>query len=173
MSRNKLLLFIVAILLLANVVLLYFLFKGESNSKSQPRERRGISEQLKNDVGFNEEQLKAYELRREKHMGEMKGLFEELRQTKEQFFTTVQNPQAADSIIQRGANTIAEKQKLIDLQAKAVVPLEDLKQNEYIGELAAENASCLAICWSAKSCEKQAKRTLNPVEILRKACRRA
>lgn len=119
MSRNKLLLFIVAILLLANVVLLYFLFKGESNSKSQPRERRGISEQLKNDVGFNEEQLKAYELRREKHMGEMKGLFEELRQTKEQFFTTVQNPQAADSIIQRGANTIAEKQKLIDLQTHA------------------------------------------------------
>ena len=116
MSRNKLLLFIVAILLLANVVLLYFLFKGDSQPKPTPRERRGISEQLKNDVGFNAEQLKAYELRREKHMGEMKGLFEDLRQTKENFFNTVRDPQAADSVVERGANAIAEKQKLIDLQ---------------------------------------------------------
>lgn len=116
MSRNKLLLFIVAILFLANVVLLYFLFKGKGDPKPPTREHRGISEQLKNDVGFDAEQLQAYNLRREKHMGEMKGLFEDMRLTKENFFNTVKDPQAADSLIQSGAKAIAEKQKRIDLQ---------------------------------------------------------
>jgi hypothetical protein len=116
MSRNKLLLFIVAILFLANVVLLYFFFKGKDESKPPSREHRGISEQLKNEVGFNPDQLKAYDLRRTQHIGEMKGLFDDLRQTKEMFFNTVKDPQAADSIIQRGAAAIAEKQKRIDLQ---------------------------------------------------------
>ena len=116
MSRNKLLLFIVAILFLANVVLLYFIFKGKDDIKPIPREHRGISEQLKNEVGFTESQLNAYNLRREKHMGEMKGLFEAMRQSKEQFFNTVKDPQAPDSTVQAGANTIAERQKAIDLK---------------------------------------------------------
>ena len=119
MSRNKLLLFIVAILLLANVVLLYFLFKGKENAKPPARENRGISQQLKNDVGFSEDQLSAYNLRREKHMTEMKGLFESLRQSKEQFYNTVKDPQSPDSIVQTGANTIAERQKEIDVRTHA------------------------------------------------------
>ena len=119
MSRNKLLLFIVAILFLANVVLLYFFFKGKEEVKPPSKEHRGISEQLKKDVGFTEEQLKAYDLRREKHMNEMKGLFEEMRQTKEQFFNTVKNPQGVDTLVQSGAEDIADKQKAIDLRTHA------------------------------------------------------
>ena len=119
MSRNKLLLFIVAILFLANVVLLYFFFKGKEEVKPPSREHRGISEQLKNDVGFNDEQLKAYNVRREKHMSEMKVLFEAMRQTKEEFFNTVKTPQAADTLIQSGAVDIAERQKAIDLRTHA------------------------------------------------------
>ena len=120
MSRNKLLLFIITILLLANVVLLYFFFKGkDSTKKPSSRERRGISEQLKNEVGFNELQLQAYEQRRTIHMDEMKGLFEDLRQTKEIFFNTVKDTLAADSSIEQGANMIAERQKQIDLRTHA------------------------------------------------------
>jgi protein CpxP len=119
MSRNKLLLFIVAILFLANVVLLYFFFKGKEEVKPPSREHRGISEQLKNDVGFNQEQLKAYDLRREKHMSEMKGLFEGMRQTKEQFFNTIKDPNPNDSLVQASARNIAEQQKAIDLRTHA------------------------------------------------------
>ncbi len=119
MSRNKLLLFIIAILFLANVALLYFFFKGKEEVKPPSREHRGISGQLKNDVGFSDEQMKAYDLRREQHMNEMKGLFETMRQTKEQFFNTVKNPGATDSLVQSNASAIAGQQKAIDLRTHA------------------------------------------------------
>jgi hypothetical protein len=116
MSRNKLLLFIIAILFVANVALLYFFFKGKNDSKPAAREHRGMSEQLKKDVGFNAGQLNTYDVRRQQHMTEMKGLFEDLRQTKENFFNTVKSTQADDSVIQAGARAIAEKQMRIDLR---------------------------------------------------------
>ena len=113
-TRNKLLLFVIAILLLANIALIYFLVRGNHNKPSRT-ERHGMAEQLKKEVGFSEEQLKQYQQRRDAHMKEMRKLFEDLRITKENYFNTLTNTAPGDSGSLVTANEIGEKQKRVDL----------------------------------------------------------
>jgi len=115
-ARNRLLLFIIAILLVANLALVYFFVKGKDRDKKHDgRERHGMSEQLKADVGFSEDQLKAYQLKRDAHMKVMRGLFEDIRTTKEEFFKTIADTVLSDSALLVKASDIGEKQKRIDI----------------------------------------------------------
>ena len=113
-TRNKLLLLVIAILLLANIVQVYFLIRGDRN-KPQRMERHGMADQLKTDVGFSEDQLKQFQQMRDAHMKQIRGLFEDLRITKENFFNTLSGTHPGDSASLAKANEIAEKQKRIDV----------------------------------------------------------
>lgn len=113
-TRNKLLLSVIAILFLANIVLVYFLIFGDRH-KPERTARQGMAEQLKTEVGFSEEQLNQYLLRRDTHMKEMRKLFEELRITKENFFNILSTTMPGDSAFIAKADEIGEKQKRVDL----------------------------------------------------------
>jgi periplasmic protein CpxP/Spy len=120
-SRNKILLFLVGILLVTNVVVLgFFLKKNEQPDKGQRAQRGGdrsaiMRAYLKDSVGFNEQQLAQFDQIRQQHRETMKPLFEEMKQAKLSFYNLLKQSGAADSASLAAAETMAQKQKAVDL----------------------------------------------------------
>ncbi len=117
--NNKVLLFIVAILLLANIaILVYFLEMREPlrrNSRGD-RLKSPITEFLRTEIGFNKDQMAAFDKIRQKHRQTMKPLFEDTKAAKVQFYGYLTNTAVSDSVLNARALIIGEKQKLLDLQ---------------------------------------------------------
>ncbi|MEO5996266.1 MAG: periplasmic heavy metal sensor [Chitinophagaceae bacterium] len=117
--NNKVLLFIVAILLLANIAMLfYFLWMREPERKNTrgDRQKSPMTEFLQVEIGFNTEQLAAFEKTRQQHRQKMKPLFEDIKTAKVQFYGFLTDPSINDSTINAAALQIGEKQKLLDMQ---------------------------------------------------------
>jgi hypothetical protein len=120
-SRNRPLIFIIAVLLLTNIaVLAYFLwYKNPSKPKienSGKPKAKGIEAPLQNEVGFNEEQLVQYRQMRDEQMEALKPMFEDIKKAKESFFGLISSSNVADSTVNALADDIAQKQKAIDLR---------------------------------------------------------
>src|SRR5215510_12987338 len=119
-SKNKSLIFIIAVLLLTNIaVLAYFLWyktpagqHGKEGNKRPP----GIEYPLQTEVGFNEDQLTQYRQMRDEQMKALKPMFDDMRQTKDSLFRMISNENANDSAVNAVAETISQKQKAIDLR---------------------------------------------------------
>jgi Spy/CpxP family protein refolding chaperone len=75
-----------------------------------------MKESLKNDVGFNDQQMAEYEDRVNLHRRQMRPLFEDISRTKEAFYQMLTKPGTQDSLLNSAAKEIGEKQKLIDLK---------------------------------------------------------
>jgi periplasmic protein CpxP/Spy len=117
--RNKTLVFIIVILLLANIVMLvYFLwlkhpdksFHGDKNSDR-------FAEALKKDVGFNEIQVARYKQLKDAKWDKIKLRFDDLQKAKDNFFHLIGVENISDSILNSAADSIAQRQKSLDLQA--------------------------------------------------------
>jgi periplasmic protein CpxP/Spy len=119
-TRNRNLLIIIAVLLLTNVaVLVYFLAqkKNEKNASSNPdRDRNGVAEMLQKEVGFNEEQATKYKEMKEKQRGKIRPMYDEMRKAKDSLFRLLSYPETSDSVLNKMAEGIAQKQKAIDLE---------------------------------------------------------
>lgn len=118
MNKNKILTFLVGILLLTNIALVAF-FVARKNTPEKQRGRGGdrssvVREFLKDSIGFNEQQLAQYDQLRQQNRENMKPLFEELGNAKMAYYKFVGQP-AADSASQAAANHIGEKQKALDM----------------------------------------------------------
>lgn len=117
--NNKVLLFIVAILLLANIaILFYFLWMKEPSKKNSRGDwqKSPITVFLQNEIGFSTDQMAAFEKTRQQHRQKMKPLFEDIKTAKVQFYEFLTNPVISDSTLNSAASIIGEKQKLLDLQ---------------------------------------------------------
>ena len=117
--NNKVLLFIVAILLLANIAMLfYFLWVREPARKNSrgDRQKSPMTEFLQTKIGFNTDQMAAFEKIRQQHRQKMKPLFEDIKTAKVQFYGFLTNAVINDSTQNKSATLIGEKQKLLDLQ---------------------------------------------------------
>ena len=117
--NNKVLLFIVAILLLANIsMLFYFLWVREPGKKNthEERQKSPITEFLQKDIGFDTGQMAAFNATRQKHRQKMKPLFEDIKTAKVQFYGLLTNPVISDSALNSAASVIGEKQKMLDWQ---------------------------------------------------------
>ncbi len=117
--NNKVLLFTVAILLLANIaMLLYFLWIKEPMKRNTrgDRQKSPMTEFLQTEIGFDKQQMEAFDKTRKKHRQEMKPLFEDTRVAKVQFYGFLKNPAVSDSLLNAAASVIGEKQKLLDIQ---------------------------------------------------------
>lgn len=118
-SRNRNLLVIIAVLLLTNIAVLgYFLWykKEEKPQHTENKERNGIADPLKKEVGFNEEQLAAYVVLRDKQRGVIRPMFDEMRKSKDTLFRLLSDPNTSDSVLNIVTDGIAQKQKALDLQ---------------------------------------------------------
>ena len=115
-SRNKPLIFIIAVLLLTNIaVLSYFLWFKKPAEPRRGDGGRGIETQLQNDVGFNEDQLVQYRQLRDEQKKALKPMFEDIRKAKDSLFSMI-SVNVSDSVVNSLADAIAQKQKTIDLR---------------------------------------------------------
>ena len=116
--KSKLYLLVIVILLISNMILLYFLFenkKSEDRKGSHDREAR-IKEFLKKDIGFDPEQIKQLDTVNRLHKEKMKAAFDSLRGNKEQQFRELGKGGFNDSVISGIISQYAEKQKTMEWQ---------------------------------------------------------
>jgi len=118
-KNNRVLLLVITALILVNLALLYFGFTDKEARKPPmtPAERmKRTEEKLKNEVGFNDDQIKKYEELRKKHFDSIHPKFEQLEETKESFLNLVYQNNLTDSAIQAGSSKICDEQRSIDEQ---------------------------------------------------------
>lgn len=113
--KSKILLIAIGILLVANLGLLCFFI---ANKPAEKRGTRGdrkamMTAFLKNDIGFNQQQLKQYDTLSQVHHTKIKALFDEARNDKEKQFKQMTSDDFSDSAISTTATLFADKQKQI------------------------------------------------------------
>jgi hypothetical protein len=118
-SKNKNLVFIIAVLLLTNIaVLVYFLgFKKHERPLSNSDHRSGVMiEMLEKEVGFDENQMGEYKKLKEKQRETVRPMFDDMRKAKENLFIHIGDSLTNDSLLSSKAETIAARQRALDLQ---------------------------------------------------------
>lgn len=114
-SKNKILLITVIILLLTNIAMLLF-FLNKDSGKKGPRNGReaAMTEFLKKDIGFNDQQMQAYDTLSKRHRERVKALFDDMRNRKEQHLKELGTTGFSDSAIDAVVNRSAENQKMLE-----------------------------------------------------------
>jgi periplasmic protein CpxP/Spy len=113
-SRNKILLSIIAILLITNIGMLIFFLR--CNRQPVEEKRKGFTERLKTEVGFTPQQLEIFEPKKKAFWDRMRTRFDEIKKTKEDFYYQMYDPSIPDSVIAQKAEVIGDQQKELDLQ---------------------------------------------------------
>jgi periplasmic protein CpxP/Spy len=118
-SRNKNLIFIIAVLLLTNIAVLgYFLwFKKPEQKQQHGRGGQGMMiEALQKEVGFTDEQIAEYKKLKDLQKETVRPMFDEMRKAKEGLFRLIADSTVSDSAIQAAGNAIAQQQKALDIE---------------------------------------------------------
>src|SRR5262245_61307643 len=122
-KNNKVLVFIIGVLLLSNIAMLYFyLSKKNCEDKNQQKgdQKNGprgefMVEKLKNEVGFTDSQIAKYRDIRVKHKESMKPLFDDIFYAKDSLYRLLALPQApSDDQVNHYLEAIGNKQEIID-----------------------------------------------------------
>ena len=113
LSRNKVLLTIIAILLITNIVMLVLFLR----MKPHPQESKklGFTEKLKNQVGFSEQQMAVFEPKKNVFWTSVRARFDEIKKTKEDFYKFMYDPSIPDSVMEAKADVIGKQQRELDL----------------------------------------------------------
>lgn len=117
--KNKVLVTIIAILLLANIAMLLFLISGmrrpEGNEFADTKKNHSTEALLQSKIGFSDQQINRFNELKKDHHEKLNPLFEDLRRTKDEFFVLVKDS-LSQSEIDSLASLIGEKQKMLDSQ---------------------------------------------------------
>ena len=117
-TKTKSLVTIIIFLLITNIGMLIFFILVSKPADRKPRnhETNGMYTSLQNEVGFSKEQLDKYQLLRKEQMGKVRPLFNEVRNAKKDFYGLIYSENISDSLIEADADSIAQKQKSLDMQ---------------------------------------------------------
>ena len=117
-TKTKPLITIIIFLLVTNIAMLIFFMILSKPAERKPRnhELNGLYKSLQNEVGFSKNQLDQYQVLREDQMKKAHPMFSELRDAKKNFYELIYASQASDSLLNADADSIAQKQKNLDLQ---------------------------------------------------------
>ena len=117
--KNKVLVTIIGILLLANIGMLVFLVSGmrkpEREDAEGKKQAHSTESYLEHKLGFDKQQINDFNQLKQKHYRKLNPLFEDLRVTKDNFFVLVKDS-VSDSDVDSVADIIGQKQKFLDLQ---------------------------------------------------------
>lgn len=116
--KNKVLVTVIAILLLANIAMLVFFMSGmKKPDRDQPGDQKAAAHTtesfLQARIGFTDQQINQFNQLKEIHHQRLNPLFEDLRQTKDQFFILVKDSRS-DAYLDSVALQIGTKQKNLD-----------------------------------------------------------
>lgn len=117
-TKTKSLVTIIIFLLITNIaMLIFFIALSKSPDKRQRiHEQNGMYNSLQNDVGFSKDQLDQYQSLRKDQRDKAKPLFIGLRNAKKNFYGLIYNKNIPDSLLNADADSIAQKQKTLDMQ---------------------------------------------------------
>jgi len=112
-SKNKTLVLIIGILLIANIATLSFflLNKCGGNRGGRPDKKAMITNFLKKDVGFSAEQLSRYDTLSKQHRSEMKAAFDNMAAGREDIFKKLASQEFSDSALDHAAGDITGQQR--------------------------------------------------------------
>ncbi len=119
-TRSKILVFVIAVLLIANIAILIF-FKGSANDAKTPapadKPRVGLTVLVKEQIGFSPEQVTTFEQYKAKHKENIKPLFDSLKIAKTHFYALLNEKPSSDSImiVSNNSANIGKWQSQIDL----------------------------------------------------------
>lgn len=82
----------------------------------RPSRHEGMTGMLQKDVGFNKQQLDAYQSLRKNQLDSMHALFDDLKKAKIDFYDMIYEPDMNDSLLESSADNIATKQKKLEMR---------------------------------------------------------
>jgi Spy/CpxP family protein refolding chaperone len=117
-TKTKSLVTIIIFLLITNIAMLVFfvVLSKPAERRQRGHESNGMYKSLQNEVGFSQDQLKQYQALREEQMKNVRPRFNEVRESKKAFYGLISSDQVSDSLLNADADSIAEKQKSLDMQ---------------------------------------------------------
>lgn len=115
-KKIRSLVIVIAFLFITNVLLLLFLiFNKSSHHNSHGGEKRSIIESfLQDQIGFNEQQMTAYKNMRNADFDKRVPIFDTLTSVKNKFYENIYNDSTPDSVINKLAVIVSEKQMTVD-----------------------------------------------------------
>lgn len=112
-SSNKLLILVIGLLLVSNIVLVYFLMTGNGN-KPPKRDRNDPTEVMIKEVGMDEKQAATHKQMKDEHFKNVRPLYDSLRAAKAAYFGLVKDNNVTDSLARVYRERIAGWQSTID-----------------------------------------------------------
>lgn len=113
-QKNKTLILIIGILLIANIATLSFFLINKGNNMKQggghQDRKEMINNFLKNNVGFTAEQLNQYDTMSKQHRAEMKAAFDNMSNGREDIFKKLASQEFNDSSLNNAAGAISAQQ---------------------------------------------------------------
>jgi Spy/CpxP family protein refolding chaperone len=116
-SKNRLWVLITIILLLANIGLLAYIVWGKQPGKKQGSERgKFMSSYLKNELGFDNNQMARFDSLRNIQKENSKKVFEQMQALKSRNLKDLGEAGFSDSAILRAASSSAQEQQALEVQ---------------------------------------------------------
>ncbi|MCC7401922.1 MAG: periplasmic heavy metal sensor [Chitinophagaceae bacterium] len=115
--NNKVYILIIAVLLISNGVLLGFMFLGKKGN-GKPFERgKSFTDYFEKQLGFTPEQSVQFRQLRDQHFESLRPILREVRNAKDSLFSIMRLSNAPDSVIDKAAENLAQKEKAQELQS--------------------------------------------------------
>ena len=116
-NKSKVLLLIIAILVIANIAMLSFVFQKRDTRQSNRTDRKAyIAAFLKEDIGFDPQQLQQFDTLSNRHRKNMGVMFEKIRNNKADQFRQLVIGNFTDSAINAVADQSVTRQKEIEIR---------------------------------------------------------
>ena len=113
-STNKILVAAVTLLLIVNIGLLIFIWKGSSKSEPKHPQGNGAFETMVKELNMSEQQKNEYKKLRDEHFARIRPLFDSIRQYRSSFFKMVADTTINEESLNDYSKRVAEKQAIID-----------------------------------------------------------
>ena len=114
-SSNKILTIAVVLLLLVNIAMLVFMFRGKkSHDFSRRGGKGGPFDMMVKEMNMTEQQQTEFKNLKEDHFKAIRPVFDSIRTLKQSLFGLVKDESATDSVIANYSNMIASQQSIID-----------------------------------------------------------
>ena len=115
--RNKILVLIIAALLISNLTSLGFLIWRKDCVKKPAERGKSFSDYFEKQLGFTAEQVEKFHRLRDEHFENIRPYLKDVRTAKDSLFSLMRRPDVPDSVVEKAADNLAQKEKAQELQA--------------------------------------------------------
>jgi len=141
-NSNKILTLVIGLLLVSNIVLVYFMVNG-SGKKPPKKDRMDPAEVMIKEVGMDEQQAATHKQMKDDHFKAVRPLYDSLRTAKATYFGLVKDASVTDSMGKMYREKIAVWQNTIDSMTFAhfrkmrnlLNPQQQVKYDEFVQKL--------------------------------------